>query len=214
MMPIRQLAIAFALALTARAAEAQTARAPHACFRGAPGDRCTWFPLIEAGIHTRLTDLIPGDEHVMLNWSLGFMVNRGPRTAIGGAVFASVEGEIRAGAGLRWRRWLGRQTSLDLGAGVHLAGDASSGNVRAGSPTFEARLGYGDLIAGTARLDLLRINAGFSCNPTYCPFGPSGTSTRLYLGAELGSYAGVAGYAATGVLFIIALVALSNGSYF
>jgi hypothetical protein len=137
----------------------------------------------------------------MFNWSLGFMANRGPRTAIGGAVFASVEGEIRGGVGLRWRRWLGRTSSLDLGAGVHLFGDASSGTVSVGSPTFQARLGYHDLIAATARLDLLHSVT----NATGV------TSTRLYLGAELGTTPGVVGYAATAALAILFLAAYGSG---
>ena len=188
-------------------ARAQGVPSPHACFRGAPGDRCTWFPLIEAGIHTRLTEAIPGDERVMFNWSLGVMVNRGQRTAVGGAVFASAEGEFRAGAGLRWRRWLSPETSLELGAGVHLAGDVSAGSVRPGSPTAQLRLNYGDLFTGTARLDVLAIRPNGSCTPSYCPWGSGATSTRLYLGAELGSWSGVAGYTATGVLVVIALIA-------
>jgi hypothetical protein len=208
----RLLALAALLVPVASTADAQTPPAPpapHACFRGAPGDRCTWFPLVEAGIHYRLTDVIPGDERVLINWSLGAMVNRGSRTAIGGALFASLEGEFRAGANLRWRRWLSHETSVELGAGVHLAGDFSNGEISAGSPTFQARLNYGDQFTATARVDVLKRKPCDTCSPSGVPDAPPVTSTRLYLGAELGSYPGLVGYLATGVLFTLAL--LSGG---
>lgn len=184
------------------------ATAPHGCFRGRPADTCTWFTLLEVGTHVRLTDVEPQDEHVMFNWTLGFMANRGSHTAIGAELFASVEGEFRMGTALRWRRWLGPATSLDLAAGVHLAGEATEASLAAGSPMFQARLNAGDLVAATVRLDLLRFKGECVAPPGGCL--PSRTSPRLYVGAEAGSWLGLAGYGATGVLFVIALIAFSN----
>ena len=212
----RVLASRFALAATllpaapALAAQDTVPARPPAgvCFRGAPAERCTWFTLTEAGVHYRLTDLVPDDERVLFNGALGFMVNTSRRTALGGAVFIGVEGDARGGLALRGRRWLGGRTSLDLALGVHLAGDATSGRVRPGSPTFQASLKDGDLIGVSARLDVLRIRSG--CIEPACFPRTSWTSGRFYLGGELGSGLGVASALVAGVGVVI--FALSYGS--
>lgn len=204
---MRRILIVGSLLLLPVLAAAQTH--PHGCFRGGPAERCSWFPLVESGLHYRLTDVVPGDERVMLAWNLGFMKNTGSRTALGAEVWAVAEGDFRAGAALRWRRWLGANTSVDLSAGIHIAGDASSGHVTPGSPMIQLKINRSDLIAASARFDLLSVSGCYtSYSPTACP-GPKHTSPRAYVGVEMGSYAGLVGYAATAVLFVIALIAYS-----
>ncbi len=148
---MRRILIVGSLLLLPVLAAAQTH--PHGCFRGGPAERCSWFPLVESGLHYRLTDVVPGDERVMLAWNLGFMKNTGSRTALGAEVWAVAEGDFRAGAALRWRRWLGANTSVDLSAGIHIAGDASSGHVTPGSPMIQLKINRSDLIAASARFD-------------------------------------------------------------
>lgn len=149
----------------------------------------------------------------MLSYGLGFMTNTGRNSAFGALAFGDVEGEGRAGMAMRYRRWLGPRTSLDLTGGVHLLGDASSGNVRPGSPTIRAKLQYGELVGIQARVDVLNVRNG-CINTPFCPNNESGRETRVYGGVELGSWTGLAGYAATGVLIVIALLALRDSGYY
>lgn len=192
------------------AVAAQTAvrPAPGGCFRGAPADRCSWFVLTEGGVHYRFTDVTPGDERVLLSGALGFMVNTSSGTAWGGEAFAGVEGEVRGGLALRWRKWLGGRSSLDLAAGAHLLGDATSGTVQAGSPMFQARYTLGDQLGASARLDLLRIHNG--CPHDMCLQPESWTSARLYGGGEIGSSLGLGAMIVAGLA--VAAFALSFGN--
>jgi hypothetical protein len=119
-----------------------------------------------------------------------------------------VEGEVRGGLALRWRRWLGGRSSLDLAAGTHLLGDASSGTVRAGSPMFQARYTLGDQLGASARLDLLRIHNG--CPDETCSPRESWTSGRLYVGGEIGSSLGLGAMIVAGLA--LATFVVSFGS--
>ena len=183
-------------------------RATRGCFRGGPADRCAWFTLTESGVQYRLTDVIPGDERLLYGFTLGLMANTSGPTALGGEAFAAVEGDVRAGIAFRWRRWLGRSSSLDLVAGVHLVGDASSGQVQPGSPMLQASLIAGDLIGASARLDVLRLT--HSCPDVTCLTRTNRTSERLYVGGEVGSGLGLVAALAVG-LGVVAFVA-SYGS--
>ncbi len=192
-----------AVAQEPAAAPAEPAR--RGCFRPAAAPRCAWFTIVDAGVHRRLND-DPDDEATLFAWALGFMANTGPRTALGGEVFAGAEGELRGGVALRWRRWLTGRASLDLAAGVHLAGDASSGDVKPGSPMLQVKWMPTDLLGLSARLDVLRIEDPFTAGPTP---GPAYTSERLYLGGELGSGLGVVGFAITAVVIGLAALAFA-----
>lgn len=177
------------------------------CIWPAPPVRCSSWLITEAGLAVRLTDLQPGDERVLVGYALGFMKNN-TRTAIGGEIFGGVEGEGRGGAALRFRKWLTPRTGLDLGAGIHLFGDASSQSVALGSPTFTVRFTYADLIAAHARVDVLQLQCNNGCTPDVT--NPNGTSTRLYLGAETGSKPGVLAMVLTGI--VVGIAAASYGS--
>lgn len=191
------------------AAQASPVRpAAGGCFRGAPADRCSWFLLTESGVHYRLTDLIPGDERVLFSGSLGLMVNTPGGAAWGGEAFAGLEGDLRGGLALRWRRWLGGRSSLDVAAGVHLLGNASGGAVRAGSPMVQARYTLGDLLGASARLDVLAIRNG--CPEAICFSRGSWTSERLYVGGELGSSLGLGAMVLAGLA--VSAFALSYGN--
>src|SRR4051812_921419 len=85
---------------------AQDAPKTRGCLQPHPADRCAWFPVIELGTLVRLAGGPSGDSRLLLEWNLGFMKNAGARSAVGGVLFASAENNARAGAALRWRRWL------------------------------------------------------------------------------------------------------------
>lgn len=196
------------LVTVATSSAAQASGGRGGCFRGAPADRCAWFALAEAGAYYRFSDVIPGDERVLVNYTLGFMVNSSPRTAIGGEAFGGAEGELRGGLALRWRRWLTGNASIDAAAGIHLLGEASAGTVRAGSPMIQARYTYRDLVGAAVRLDALRLND--ACFDQACATLADGTSTRFYIGGEVGSGAGVAAMVATGLLVLLAAAAYGS----
>lgn len=201
------LASTTAMLLAAAALPAQDS-VPGGCFRGGPRERCTWFTLTEASVHYRLTDILSDDERLWYGFALGFMVNTRRGTALGGEAFAGVEGDVRGGLALRWRRWLGPHASLDLAAGVHLAGDASSGTVQPGSPMLQASLVAGDRIGATARLDVLRLK--HSCLEAACFQRTDRTTQRFYLGGQVGSGLGLGAGLAAGLAFLA--FALSYGN--
>jgi hypothetical protein len=185
----------------------------HACFAPRPRPRCdSWF-ITEAGLFRRFTDVQDGDESTLFAYSLGWMVNRGARSAVGGELFGGAEGEVRGGLAVRGRRWLSERSALDVSAGIHLYGDASSQNVAAGSPMVKVRLTHADLIAVTARVDVLKLQCGSGCYPT--PGGgadPNATTTRFYLGAEAGAGVGVLGMVVTGLVVLGAILVYAAGS--
>ena len=215
--------------LSAQSAPVAAAHHAKACFQGARGDLCTWFPLFEAGAAVPLFGG-PGHAPVLVNYAAGFMVNHGNRSAWGVTAFASLEDEIRGGVAVRVRRWLGPRTSLDLAAGVHLFGSAQdartvcsefdatlcgtetwTSQVDRGSPTIQARLGWHELVALTARVDILRTSGWrMDCSSGSCTSAPVGhTAPRLYLGAELGSQAGISAQALSAVAAAIAMVVVA-----
>ena len=115
---------------------------------------------------------------------------------------------MRGGLALRWRRWLGGRSSLDLAAGAHLLGDATSGTVQAGSPMLQVGYTLGDQLSASARLDLLRIHNG--CPHETCFPRESWTSPRLYAGGEIGSSLGLGAMIVAGLA--VATFTLSYGS--
>lgn len=194
------IALAAALLTGRRVLAAQDTAPPRPallCFRGAPADRCRWFTLTEGGIHYRLTDVAPNDDRLLYGVTVGFMVNTSRRAAIGAEAFGGVEGVLRGGVALRWRRWLGRRSSLDVALGVHLFGDTRRGSLAHGSPMLQARLNAADLLAASARLDLLRLTT--QCADVMCLTSATRTSERLYVGGEVGSQLGLGTILAAGV---------------
>jgi len=67
-----------------------------------------------------------GDQHLGSATAVGLMVNHAERWALGGAVELSTgsdAGLYRLTIMPRYRRWLGRQVGLDLGAGIAVLGE-------------------------------------------------------------------------------------------
>jgi hypothetical protein len=197
-----QCAVA-ALAIAPGVIRAQTSQG---CFWPGPAPRCgSWF-ITEAGLFARFTDRHPGDENLLIGYSFGWMRNAGAHSSWGAELFGGTEGEVRGGFGVRARRWLSPRAAVDVAAGVHLFGDASSQDVASGSPMFAVRITHADKFAAAMRLDVLRLRCGATCSPTSVP-NPNGTSARLYIGAEAGSQFGLIGAGLTAV--VVGLWALS-----
>ncbi len=192
-------------------AQTQTNSEPkRVCFRGRPAQYCRAFWLTEAGYYRRLSgsDFVEAyptqsfdREHLSSHWSweIGAMVNRQSMSALGATVLLGMDGiGNRVGLKGRYRRWLDRQGgTLDLSAGVlkaQAAGSFPDWASDAGGLTADVSLGWGDLIATTARVDLLRRRDGTMVN-------------AVYAGARLGSYPAVIGTTAAAIV-IGTLVAL------
>jgi len=173
------------LLLVPLAAWVQTLSA-QTCFPGRPLPACHSFPLTEIGYAHRL-DKTPlttgGDPQVhYFNGELGWMFNRSPRLAIGGAFFAGAlvdyAFEFRPGVKARVRYWINGRTGLDLGAGLVLGRTPVDRTI--GAPD-EHRLGG----AGHVGLSF-RDAAILILHVEYLP-NPADRDLVGYLGARLGS---------------------------
>ncbi len=178
------------------------------CFAPKPAPACRSWLVTEAGARLRLSDRFDGEQDLFFHYALGWMRNVGPRTALGLEAFGGSDGHARGGAAVRVRQWLSDRVAADLVAGVHLMGNASSQEVKAGSPSFQLRVGYADKLAAIGSVDILSLRC-----PEFCDFirEPNTTRTRAYLGAELGSGLGVFGFAITAAGFLVAAVLYDGG---
>lgn len=174
----------------------------------APPDCSSWV-VTESGVYLRFTDIQTEDsgrdEHVLFNYTLGWMRNTSSRTALGAQLFGGAEGEVRGGVAARVRHWLSTHAAFDAAAGVHLVGSASSQDVQLGSPMLLARITYGDRLALASRADVLFLRCRDTCTPGFVA-KPNGTSIRLYVGGELGSELGVIGMLLTGLAVAVVVV--------
>lgn len=178
------------------------------CFAPKPAPACRSWLITEAGVRLRLTDRFDDEQDLFFHYALGWMRNVGPRTALGLEAFGGSDGHARGGAAVRARQWLSDRVAADLVVGMHLMGNASSQEVKAGSPSFQVRVGYADRLAVIGSVDILSLRC-----PEFCEFirEPNTTRTRAYLGAELGSGLGVFGFAITAAGFLAAAILYDGG---
>jgi hypothetical protein len=157
------------------------------CFRANPAPRCHSFWITEAGVGARL-DPHPAntDDGASLTLELGHMVNSGRRSALGAAIFLQVAEPI-SGFGLRprYRHWLSRKVSIDIGPGIEYRS-----NEARFLPSGQLALNLGSGFAVTGDVHLIRSLSG---------------SRQLgwYGGGRLGGGLGLAG-----ILGMVALGAL------
>lgn len=178
------------------------------CYGGQPSPKCRSWMITETGARVRLTDRYPDEQNIFFHYALGWMRNVGTRSALGAEAFGGSDGHARGGLALRGRQWLSDQVAIDLVAGVHLVGDASAQEVKPGSPTFQARVGYADKVAVVGSVDILSLRCDLGCEFVR---DPNTTRTRAYLGAELGSGLGMAGFAVTAAGFLLAALLYDGG---
>ena len=124
----------------------------HWCFRGRPKPTCDNFWITEFGFAKGVTNDQPDDSGGLLTWELGWMVNRGTRTALGMAAFfqgRTGDGIATTGIGIRprFRWWMNRTISVDFAPGIVLHGSGPG-------PGFSGNVGFnfGDHAALTAHV--------------------------------------------------------------
>src|SRR5687767_6650484 len=183
------------------------------CFVGKPMPRCKTFWLTELGYYHRAmgTGFIQEFEtasfdrpdlgnHYTLD--IGFMSNRGPRTAIGGTVHLGADGSgVRIGLKGRHRRWIAGKGVMDVSAGVLRAGIRAPYpelNEAAYGLTGDVALGWRDWAALTVRADVLR--------------GDGRTVSALYGGVRFGSYPAIVGTVAAAAYLALLFAAYGAGT--
>ena len=143
------------------------------CFNASPLPRCRSFAVVEVGLmslrHSRPESFSDpgqfsyfGSLASFVSVELGWLRNRGDRSALGGTVAVgtmSGDGGRYAIQG-RYRRWLSEQFAVDVDAGpLTVSGGSNSGpfgrNGAVGA-TAGAALAYRDLFAVSANLDAVR----------------------------------------------------------
>lgn len=170
------------------------------CFRGRPRPACDAFWLTEIGLNWRIAGNRPETRGFWL-WELGYMVNRGPRTAIGVAGFAQYGGAAGELGGYalgirpRLRYWMNRTVSIDIAPGVVLRSEN-------GASGFAGHIGLdlADRASVAAQLLVLRPVGGY---------GYENTPTGVFLGGRLGSTPGA--ILGSGMLVLL-VVAAASGS--
>ena len=180
-------------------------------FRGNNVSKCRWFLLTEAGVLFSIK-ADPGQEteQTMIGTlDLGAMKNIGRRSALGATAFMeSGSNHDRVGVRIRYRRWLGDRTALDLSPGIVMDGDpAFAGPGLIGQAAFN----LGDLMSVVVEGEVDRY--------VYVPYHYIGTNlqveaprrrtaTTFRAGIRGGSYVGV------GATLVAAVLMASVGSSF
>lgn len=158
---IHLLAVGTALVLTVGLPSQTSAQA---CFRGQPKPRCGGFWIVEFTGGARLNQqnsLSTGGSPVYAAWSLGYMQNLGPRSALGAALKVSADDDGSFyGPVLRYRRWLDSSWSLDLSPGLLLGGNRNLSQPRFPSVTADAVLNWGDRVGLLVGVDAIRDAGG------------------------------------------------------
>ena len=128
------------------------------CFEGRPLAMCKMFWITDFTVTMRLLD----DERrnlrsdiPLMTWELGAMINVTPRSALGAALFLSIDGNGNlVGVRPRYRRWLAGANVLDLAVGFYIS-QALNPPHADNTPTVTGQLDLGsDAIAFIGRVDL------------------------------------------------------------
>lgn len=189
------------------------------CFRGKALPECRSFWIVE------MQGLIPlvqntrtvtsgggGYEYVyrekafdnQVEWNVGHMVNVGEKWAVGGVITVGTGGtDPLTGIRVRGRRWLGKDLSLEMEAGV-LSSDAAWDAPRVFNGwTSDLRLNIRDQGSFFLRYDGVSVPA--QSYPYNNHFDPGAVHHGLSLGASAGSVPALVGTGAVGVLYAVLL---------
>jgi hypothetical protein len=173
---------------------AETASAGCGTFcRGKPLDSCELFWVLESGFLARIgeSDIAETDSRGSLFFELGRMRNITSNSAVGGSIYGSaLQGDLFGIKG-RYRRWLGRKTSLDISPGILLGGSFEDADFSFPGFVGSVTIHYADWAGVTLQFQTLK----YQMQDELVQVTNNGTETDLYIGARLGSYAGLA-YAA------------------
>ena len=148
------------------------------CFRGHPKPRCSGFTVLEFTGAMRLNDKSgPTDQNAgFFYWSGGYLQNVGPASAVGAAFKLTADSDgHRYGPTLRYRRWLGPGSSIDVAPGLYVGGKDNFVTLRFPSPTLDVAFNYGDRIGLAAGVDALATRG-------------AGTSWQAHMGIRFGTW--------------------------
>lgn len=160
------------------------------CWRGRPLPDCRSFWITENGPRLGSQEAFGVFGTVT---AFGHMRSQSDRRAIGGTLqftSGSDQGTYRLAIMPRYRRWISRAVSADVGVGVALLGEGESAFGFKGVSVLAA-LDYADIVAITADLE---TRHGTS----------QGTQTAATLGVRFGSYLGPVAATASLVLGLLA----------
>jgi hypothetical protein len=158
------------------------------------------FWLTEFGVAARVAENRISEVGALLTWELGWMVNRGAKSAFGVAAFAEL-GALEVGVvGIRprLRIWLSGSTSLDIAPGVGLLRSESPAKSFSG----HVALNLADYSAVTAHVVVLPSGAR---NYYRTPH------VAVFAGGRLGSTAGSVVGIALPVAYVILLAIACGG---
>ncbi len=168
------------------------------CFRGKPLPQCRHFWVVEFGLGARLDDppsSLASEGEPVITVELGQMFNLDRRSAVGGALYLGSDEEwSRFGLKPRYRRWLGRRTSLELAPGVLIAGEHNA--LEPEYPGFTGHLGVNlaDWLAVVGQVEVVRFRR------SRLDLEDGVTDVAWYGGITANSYAALLAPIALGVL--------------
>lgn len=202
------LLLAFALQVPADLPAAQRVLS----WRGVPLTETKSFLITEFGYNLRLLrNTAPrpgGDKNYHFVWELGGMRNTSARWAVGGSAYFSIDDDgSRLAAKARLRHWLGRNWSLDLGAGPILKSFSSYFDKSPGLVAGFA-LTRSDLAAITLSYELIPYTEHIFGGDNADPLRRDGAESTLYLGLRAGSYPGAVAMVAAPIAVLIHFLAV------
>lgn len=207
---VRLIAALLAAALVHAPSDAASASL---CWRGKPMPECRTFLVTELGVYGRLDDdpTQAADNPVYFTLDLGVMKNVSPVSAVGVTAYGGAgDSHARIGARFRYRRWLSRNTSVDLAPGVIAYGSEDGGYThQAPGFVFGATWNWRDWVALGLEVEHSRYRIeGYTPGELASPEKISDTTWRA--GGKLGSAPGVLGTAALVGFFAYLLSQIEN----
>lgn len=176
-------------------------------FRGGDRSACGSFLLTETGVLFPLDDAGPARERkTLVFFDGGWMKNVAARSALGASVFwEGGDDYSRGGLRLRYRRWLGSRTSLELSPGIVLGGnDEYDPPGFIGQAAFNAADVVSVVVEGeAARYRYLEDSGGSRLSATRLD------ETTFRAGLRVGSHPGLAGILLMSVL--VGVLAVTDG---
>ena len=174
-----------------------------------PSPDCSYFGVTDFGLAVGARSSQQFSDNRLqgeTNAEGGVMRNLGPRNAVGATWFFKVADEtVSTGPGVRYRRWLTKRQSVDLGLGVPVA----IGDYEGGTVFGLARYSPAPWVGISARPELIRRNV-FSCVQQRCGF-ETDEKFRVLAGADLTGRPGAVGLAAYGIVVavVVSLLVIS-----
>lgn len=196
------LLLVTALATSLRAQDASPA--PQECYLPRPLPACRLILLTNAGGFLNLDPSTSGESRfrAILDW--GLLANTGRHDGVGASFFVMLdEDEFSYGPVLRYRRWFSERRSLDITVGTPV----SPGDLRPGSVLGMIKYNPDDW-AGFALRPEYALRRDYVC--TVACVEETKRFTRVYAGAEVGWYPGLAVSIGSAVMLGIMVILLAG----